>query len=292
MVAPPPHSRPGNWRPHLNRPAQNTLLNILLAALLSACTLAQSGNTAQQNISGKWAGTFDITAPDGSVHHDTAVLILKQDGSAITGSAGANEGQLAEIKTGKADGSDIQFTIEIRAGMLMVFRLHPEGDHLKGDANGDTPGGKVDAKVDVTRVSAPAIATPSPAQDLVREISHMDTVLFDAFNQHDLEKLKTLFTPDLEFYHDRGGLTHYQENMESFKKTFDSPTVVRRELAEGTLEVYPLNGYGAVEIGIHRFYSTDPGQKEKLTATAKFVHVWQKKDGEWKIARVVSYDHH
>ena len=58
----------------------------------------------------------------------------------------------------------------------------------------------------------------------------------------------------------------------------------------GTLEVYPLNGYGAVEIGVHRFYhpyEQDHGE----VGEAKFIHVWQNKDGVWKITRVISYDH-
>jgi len=25
---------------------------------------------------------------------------------------------------------------------------------------------------------------------------------------------------------------------------------------------------------------------------AKFIHLWQKKGGAWKITRVISYDHH
>lgn len=60
---------------------------------------------------------------------------------------------------------------------------------------------------------------------------------------------------------------------------------------ERSLEIYPIPGYGAVEIGVHHFYATEKGQQEHLTGTAKFVHVWQKKNGEWKISRVISYDH-
>ena len=33
----------------------------------------------------------------------------------------------------------------------------------------------------------------------------MDSVMFDAFNAHDLKKLRTAFSEDLEFYHDKGG---------------------------------------------------------------------------------------
>jgi ketosteroid isomerase-like protein len=263
---------------------------LCLFFLLSAAALTAAAQTPAAapppNFSGKWAGHFDITAPDGSIQNDAAVLILKQDGAVIAGSAGENEGQQSEIKSGKADGSEIQFTIDSQ-GAPMIFHLHLDADHLKGDASS----GKMSARVDVTRAGATAAQSSSPPA-LFNEIAHMDSVLFNAYNQRDLEKIKTLFAPDLEFYHDRGGLTRYQENMDSFKKTFEGPALMRRELAEGTLEVYPLKGYGAVEIGIHRFYTTDPGQKERLTATAKFIHVWQQKDGEWKLARVISYDHH
>ena len=41
-------------------------------------------------------------------------------------------------------------------------------------------------------------------------IFHMDSVLFDAFNTRNLDKLKKFFSEDLEFYHDLGGVTNYQ----------------------------------------------------------------------------------
>jgi ketosteroid isomerase-like protein len=257
----------------------------------SAAPLTSS--PAPQPFTGNWSGSFDITATDGTVHPDTALLILKQEGTAVTGTAGPNESEQSPISAGMITGHEIQFTIDMQGGKTMAFLLRLEGDHLKGYASGETADGKVTAAINVTRVgggSAQAVASPS-VPSLFDEISRMDAIVFDAFNRRDLAKLKTLFAEDLEFYQDRAGLTNYQQAMDSFKKNFDSPTMVRRELADGTLEVYPVQGYGAVEIGVHRFYSTDPGQKEKLTATAKFVHVWQKKNGEWKIARVVSYDH-
>ena len=61
-----------------------------------------------------------------------------------------------------------------------------------------------------------------------------------------------------------------------------------RQLVAGSLEVYPLHGYGAVEIGTHRFYH--PGM-EGPAGEAKFVTLWQYKDGAWKVSRVISYDH-
>ena len=124
---------------------------------------------------------------------------------------------------------------------------------------------------------------------LYREIAHMDSVLFDAFNTRNLDKLKTLFTTDLEFYHDLGGVTGYQKNMEAFKSNFKKNNGLRRELVQGSLEVYPVKDYGAMEIGSHTFCHTENGKQD--CGTFKFVHIWQKKDGQWKISRVVSYGH-
>jgi hypothetical protein len=106
-----------------------------------------------------------------------------------------------------------------------------------------------------------------------------------------LDVLKTLFSEDLEFYHDLGGVTNYTQNLEAFKKTFEGERRVRRELIPGSLEVYPIKDYGAVQVGMHRFYGTEKGQKEQLGSEAKFVHVWHKKNGAWKLTRILSYAH-
>jgi len=126
--------------------------------------------------------------------------------------------------------------------------------------------------------------------DLLRTIASLDRALFDAGNRCDLEKLGSFFTDDLEFYHDNGGLVHRsrQSFLESVKVNLCGK--VRRELVAGTLEVYPMHGYGALQIGVHRFHH--PGDHTEPTGEAKFIHLWQDKDGMWKITRVISYDHH
>ncbi len=129
----------------------------------------------------------------------------------------------------------------------------------------------------------------SPSNELYNAIAHMDSVLFNAFNSRDVEKLKTLFTEDLEFYHDLGGLTNYTQNIEAFKNTVAKNNDLRRELIAGTLEVYPVKDFGAMQIGQHRFCHTENGKPD--CGTFKFVHIWKKVNGEWKISRVVSYGH-
>jgi hypothetical protein len=127
------------------------------------------------------------------------------------------------------------------------------------------------------------------SQELYAEIAHMDSVLFNAFNSRDTTKFKTLFTDDLEFYHDKNGLIDYTFTVESLKRTAASNTDLKRELIPGSLEVYPIKDYGAVQIGMHRFCHTENGKPD--CGTFKFVHIWKKENGEWKISRVVSYDH-
>lgn len=141
----------------------------------------------------------------------------------------------------------------------------------------------------LARVDAQPQQSTTLADELFRTIASLDGALFDSYNRCDLEKFGTFFIDDVEFYHDQSGLTLGRQNLtEAVKKNICGK--VRRELVRGTLEVYPIHGYGAVEIGVHRFHHLKAEQSEP-TGEAKFVHLWQNKDGAWKISRVISYDH-
>ena len=122
-------------------------------------------------------------------------------------------------------------------------------------------------------------------------IAHQDSVMFNAFNNRKLDVMKTLFTPDVEFYNDGKGVTGYEATMAGFKGIFENKQAadLRRDLVKESLEVYPMPGYGAIEMGTHVFTHTENGQK--IIGTMKFVHIWQLKDGQWKVARVVSVGH-
>ena len=145
-----------------------------------------------------------------------------------------------------------------------------------------------------TRTYAQQPATPASAQSenqdpLFQKVASLDATLFHAYNRCDLDKLAALVADDLEFYHDKTGLSVGKPVfIESIKKNICGK--VTRELVPGSLEVYPLNTYGAVEIGSHRFHH--PGAPDHdVVGEAKFVMLWQNKDGDWKLTRVISYDH-
>ena len=131
-------------------------------------------------------------------------------------------------------------------------------------------------------------SSSSSKDSLFNTIQMMDSIFFHAFNTCDTSKSKSLFTKDLEFYHDAGGLTNYDENLNSIRYRCNNKAKVRRELVKGTLEVYPIANYGAIEIGLHKFYYTEPGKSEQLDGTFRFVHIWIHKNNDWKITKVVS----
>jgi ketosteroid isomerase-like protein len=132
---------------------------------------------------------------------------------------------------------------------------------------------------------AQSVAQPDP---LFTTIQSLDTKLFNAYNHCDLTTLGTMVSDDLEFYHDQTGLSVGKAPfLAAIKENICGK--VQRTLLPDTLEVYPLKGYGAVEIGLHRFHH--PGHPEDGAGDAKFVTLWQNKDGAWKVTRVISYNH-
>jgi hypothetical protein len=137
--------------------------------------------------------------------------------------------------------------------------------------------------------AVPALDAIKTDAELTSAISSLDTQLFDAYNNCDLDKLGSMVSDDLEFYHDKTGLAVGRKVFTDAIKNNICGKVTRK-LVKGSLEVYPLKGYGAVEIGVHRFYH--PGAEDHdAVGEAKFIHLWQYKDGAWKVTRVISYDH-
>jgi hypothetical protein len=140
------------------------------------------------------------------------------------------------------------------------------------------------------RIFAQPPQSTTPPDELFRTIASLDAAVFEAYNRCELEKFGSFFIDDVEFYHDQGGVTLGRLNLtESVKKNICGK--VTRELVPGTLEVYPMKGYGAIEIGVHRFHHPGAEDREPV-GEGKFIQLWQNKDGVWKITRVLSFDHH
>lgn len=140
--------------------------------------------------------------------------------------------------------------------------------------------------------TTPGATNPSPtAGELFETIARLDGAIFDAFNAHDLERLMSMFTDDLEFYDDGDGvgLNDYRQTKDDFQKMFANIPDMRRDLVPGSLEVYPIKGHGALKIGQHRFCHKEDGKDD--CGTFKFAMIWRKTGESWKLSRVISYGH-
>jgi hypothetical protein len=139
-------------------------------------------------------------------------------------------------------------------------------------------------------VAATREANGQSQQDsLYKKIAQLDSVLFNAFNTRNIELFNSFFDTGLEFFHDKGGLTGYNHTVKFMQQVSAEQNDLRRELVKGSLEVYPVPGYGAIQTGAHTFCHTEAGKE--VCGTFKFVHIWQQKNKEWKITRIISYDH-
>ncbi|HEU4554603.1 MAG TPA: nuclear transport factor 2 family protein [Chitinophaga sp.] len=126
----------------------------------------------------------------------------------------------------------------------------------------------------------------SPAsKELYDTIAHMDSVWQDSYNNCKMEVQEQLFSENLEFYHDKTGLmTSKAALINALKNNICGK--VTRELLQGSIEVYPIGNYGAVEMGYHRFHNI---RENSTSHFAKFVHIWRREDdGQWRITRVIS----
>lgn len=120
--------------------------------MCSLLLLAMAMAAAATDVSGKWSGTFTATSADGQPRESGAVLIFKQNGTALTGSVGPDESQQWEITSGKVDENKITVEAHSPNGGTARFELVLDGEHIKGDVSvsrADAP--ELRGKLDVTR---------------------------------------------------------------------------------------------------------------------------------------------
>lgn len=125
-----------------------------------------------------------------------------------------------------------------------------------------------------------------------REVLRADSAFWSAYNSCDMVAAGNLLTADVEFYHDKTGLTTSRKAVvDSLKKgpCASHQLRLRREAVNGSIEFHSLEGGYALLSGNHQFYVTQSGQPERLDGQAEFATVWKLEDGSWRMHRVVSY---
>lgn len=138
-------------------------------------------------------------------------------------------------------------------------------------------------------VSAVQPDTRQTADELFTTISALDSAVFGALNNcitpWQLQKHASFFAPDVELYHDTGGVTWNRQDMIANTEKYVCGHF-RRELVPGSLRVFRIKDFGAIAQGTHRFCQFKAGTCDGL---ADFAIIWHLQDGEWRITRVLGY---
>ena len=122
-------------------------------------------------------------------------------------------------------------------------------------------------------------------KELYNKIVQLDSILFDAYNNCKMNISEELYSDSIEFYHDRGGLSTSKKGLlEALKNNICGK--VTRHLVPGSIEVSPIPGYGAVEIGEHSFYNNK--EPDAPSKPSRFVVLWQYKNDKWQVREVIS----
>jgi hypothetical protein len=85
------------------------------------------------DVKGKWDGTITGQRPDGTASEDTALLILDQKDTTVTGSVGGNESDQHPITSGAIDGNKVTLVAKnAQNGREYRIELTIEADEMKG----------------------------------------------------------------------------------------------------------------------------------------------------------------
>ncbi len=134
---------------------------------------------------------------------------------------------------------------------------------------------------------------------LVDEIRQADAEFFRAFfDSCDIDAVRRFVADDFEMIHDKGGVVATSGagfvtlTQDKCKRQADGVDFLSaRRLVPESLQVYPIRDDGAIEVGTHEFFAVKPGEPGRLTETGRFTHYWTKVGSQWKLSRVLSYDH-
>jgi len=111
-------------------------------ALFLLCALALAAD-----LTGSWSGSFKAEGADHSV---SQVIILKQQGSMLSGSAGPDASEQYPVENGRVDGNKVRFQVTT-GEWKFTYNLTAEKDSLSGELKLESTTQSRNAKVTLTR---------------------------------------------------------------------------------------------------------------------------------------------
>jgi hypothetical protein len=146
-------------------------------------------------------------------------------------------------------------------------------------------------------LAAAVLAAQPVVPDPAIAVRERDAAFWQAYNACATAAFRDFLTGDVEFYHDRGGVTTGLDALDAAlkKNLCGGETRIRRAPVAETIRISILRDgervYGAIVSGEHVFYVTQPGKPEFLDGRARFANLWRLSDGAWRMSRILSYDH-
>jgi hypothetical protein len=119
-----------------------------LKSILLSLLLLVAGGLGAADLSGKWSGTVDVKE-DGQSRTVSALLVLKQDGKTLTGTAGGEENDRLHIRKGTVEGNAVTLEVQGEDAVFYVD-LTVDGDQMNGNARRGESGEKM--KLSLKRV--------------------------------------------------------------------------------------------------------------------------------------------
>jgi hypothetical protein len=91
------------------------------------------GAGSAADVKGKWEGTITGQRSDGTTNEDTALMILDQKDTAVTGTVGGSESDQHPITSGIIEGNKVTLLAKhTQNGREYRIELTVEGDEMKG----------------------------------------------------------------------------------------------------------------------------------------------------------------
>jgi hypothetical protein len=117
---------------------------IALVMLLAAGAMAG-------DLTGKWSGNFKVNGGD---HNVPQLFTLKQQGKALSGSGGPNEGEQYPIENGRIDGDEARFDLTSGEWKFSYTLKQTGQNDLNGDLKLQSVNDSRTAKVSLVRLKA------------------------------------------------------------------------------------------------------------------------------------------
>ncbi|WP_430413918.1 nuclear transport factor 2 family protein [Parasphingorhabdus sp.] len=137
-------------------------------------------------------------------------------------------------------------------------------------------------------------AAAETEESVAANLKQLDAKLFAAaFETCEMDVVTGLLADDLEFYHDRDGLSYTTADafIADVKRDCGGG---KRVLVEDSLTTHMIGDFGAMQHGRHEFHQVMPDGSSIAREKGVFMHMWKRDDDApsgWKVSRIISYDH-